>query len=105
MGKKRSHARAEGSTQISVSLPDWVLKEIDDAAAAEDRNRSNMIVKIFKDWLAEYKGEESKKNAPSSEAGATPAPGERIHYFPSPAPSDRLNIADEKPKPTRTPTR
>lgn len=36
--------RAEGKTQISISLPDALVKQVDQLAALENRNRSNYIV-------------------------------------------------------------
>lgn len=38
-----NHGRARGETQISLSIPISLLKEIDSLAAAENRNRSNFI--------------------------------------------------------------
>lgn len=36
--------RAAGKTQISISLPDLLVKQVDQLAASENRNRSNYIV-------------------------------------------------------------
>ncbi len=41
--KKKSHARAPGMTQISISLPESLVEKIDRMAQTENRNRSNFI--------------------------------------------------------------
>jgi metal-responsive CopG/Arc/MetJ family transcriptional regulator len=41
--KKKSHARAPGMTQISISLPEDLVEKIDKLAASDNRNRSNFI--------------------------------------------------------------
>lgn len=38
---------AEGKTQISISLPNWLIEAVDGAAAAENRNRSNYIATVL----------------------------------------------------------
>lgn len=38
-----NNGRAAGKTQISISLPQWLLAKIDVLAAREYRNRSNYI--------------------------------------------------------------
>ena len=45
--KKKSHARAPGMTQISISLPQELVDKIDQLAGLENRNRSNFIANYF----------------------------------------------------------
>jgi hypothetical protein len=45
MAKPRSHARADDSTQISISLPKSLLKQIDALAKEDGRTRSNWIAR------------------------------------------------------------
>jgi metal-responsive CopG/Arc/MetJ family transcriptional regulator len=40
---QRSHARAPGMTQITVSLPSDLVTRVDAVAGAENRTRSNFI--------------------------------------------------------------
>lgn len=48
--------RAEGKTQISISLPDALVKQVDQLAAAENRNRSNYIVNVLERVTREHTG-------------------------------------------------
>jgi 16S rRNA C1402 (ribose-2'-O) methylase RsmI len=41
----KSHARAEGETQITISLPKWLKDELSELATADDRSRSKWIVR------------------------------------------------------------
>lgn len=41
--KKATQGRAPGKTQISISLPTDLVEQVDQLAAAENRNRSNFI--------------------------------------------------------------
>lgn len=43
MPKKQTHGRAPGKTQISISLPQHLVAQIDTLAEKENRNRSNFI--------------------------------------------------------------
>ena len=43
MKKKKTYSRAPGMTQISISLPQDLVAQIDKLAEAENRNRSNYI--------------------------------------------------------------
>jgi metal-responsive CopG/Arc/MetJ family transcriptional regulator len=56
--------RAPDQCQVSFTLPKAVLAELDAAAGAENRNRSNFIVTVLKEWLASHKkaqgGEKSR---------------------------------------------
>lgn len=51
--KKSVHARAAGKTQISISLPQNLVEQIDVLAAAENRNRSNYITTALERLTAE----------------------------------------------------
>ncbi len=53
--KKKSHARAPGMTQISISLPEELVARIDEIAATDNRNRSNFI-STHLEQLAQAKG-------------------------------------------------
>ncbi len=43
MSSKINHGRAPGKTQISISLPQDLVAQIDRLAELENRNRSNFI--------------------------------------------------------------
>jgi hypothetical protein len=53
MPAKRSHDRAEDQTQISISLPKWLLDEVNRLAKADRRKRSNWIVRQLEQRIAE----------------------------------------------------
>ncbi len=44
----RHHLRAEGSTKISISIPQGLVDAIDAIALKEERNRSNMITVLLR---------------------------------------------------------
>lgn len=44
---KKSHSRAHGMTQISISLPEKLVEKIDRMAENEKRSRSNYIAYII----------------------------------------------------------
>lgn len=44
---KKSHSRAIGMTQISISLPQNLVVKIDNLAAEDKRSRSNYIAYII----------------------------------------------------------
>ena len=46
--KSRHHLRADGSTKISVSIPQELVDAIDAIALKEERNRSNMITVLLR---------------------------------------------------------
>jgi len=50
--KNRHHLRAEGSTKISVSIPQELVDAIDAIAVKEERNRSNMITVLLRRAVA-----------------------------------------------------
>lgn len=43
----KSHARAPGMTQISISLPQRLVKKVDRLSEKENRSRSNYIAYII----------------------------------------------------------
>ncbi len=45
--RKKSHSRAPGMTQISISLPEHLVKKVDDLADKVNRSRSNYIAYIL----------------------------------------------------------
>lgn len=46
--KNTQKRRAQGMTQISISLPQSLVEKIDRMADAESRNRSNYIATVMK---------------------------------------------------------
>ena len=48
----RHHLRADGSTKISVSIPQELVDAIDAIALKEERNRSNMITVLLRRAVA-----------------------------------------------------
>ena len=46
--KSRHHMRAQGSTKISISIPQELVDAIDAIALKEERNRSNMITVLLR---------------------------------------------------------
>lgn len=52
---KNSHGRAQGKTQISISLDLRTVKRIDEMGAFERRNRSNMIVTAMNEYYEDWK--------------------------------------------------
>lgn len=58
--KKRSHNRSDGFTQISLSIPKDVLAEVDAMARADDRSRSQWVVRELKKAVAEAKKDEGE---------------------------------------------
>ncbi|OIO59586.1 MAG: hypothetical protein COZ46_07030 [Verrucomicrobia bacterium CG_4_10_14_3_um_filter_43_23] len=47
--KKKSHERAPGMTQVSISIPKRLVDKVDRLAKVERRSRSNYIVKVLED--------------------------------------------------------
>ena len=54
--KKKSHARAPGMTQISISLPESLVDKIDRLADIDNRNRSNFIATYLEKLAGEDLG-------------------------------------------------
>lgn len=48
-----NNGRAKGQTQISISLDESIVSDVDKCALENDRSRSNMIRKILKEYLME----------------------------------------------------
>lgn len=44
---KKSHSRANGMTQISISLPESLVEKIDRMAGRQKRSRSNYIAYVI----------------------------------------------------------
>jgi metal-responsive CopG/Arc/MetJ family transcriptional regulator len=61
MKKKRSHARAAGQVTITISLPKDLYDYVCAQAQAEDRSRSNWIVRRLRELVDQAKGIEQGK--------------------------------------------
>lgn len=48
----RHHLRADGSTKISISIPQDLVDAIDAIALKEERNRSNMVTVLLRRAVA-----------------------------------------------------
>jgi hypothetical protein len=48
----RKSTRADGMTNISISLSESLVGKIDQMAGAENRNRSNFIVNVIQELVA-----------------------------------------------------
>lgn len=53
MNDNRNHGRAPDKTQISLALPITLLKQIEQIATHDQRNRSNCIVRLQSDAVAQ----------------------------------------------------
>ena len=49
MAKRKNQTRAPGMTQVSISLPEGLVGQIDEMADSENRNRSNFIACVLED--------------------------------------------------------
>ena len=67
--KKYTPIRSPDTTQISITLPTELLKELDEAAFAQDRNRSNLITVILKATLHHAKMQNASTPCPASGCG------------------------------------
>lgn len=54
MARKKKGLNAPKMTQISISLPDGLVAQIDEMAAADNRNRSNFIANEMQKIVEEY---------------------------------------------------
>ena len=54
MARKKSTTRAEGMTQISISLPQTLVAQIDKMAETDNRNRSNFIANTLQTMAKDY---------------------------------------------------
>lgn len=66
--KDRTHQRAESQTTMTISLPMTLLNEIDDLADADERSRSQWVVRELRKIVATKKaatqrGESEGRNA------------------------------------------
>lgn len=58
--EKKSHSRAIGMTQISISLPQSLVEKIDNLADEDKRSRSNYIAKVIQNLPESNKGNENE---------------------------------------------
>ena len=56
MARKSGTARIPGMTQISISLPQDLVKQIDEMARLDNRNRSNFIANSLQNLAKESLG-------------------------------------------------
>jgi metal-responsive CopG/Arc/MetJ family transcriptional regulator len=65
MKKSKSHARAPGETQITISLPQSLKAELSALAYQDDRSRSKWIVRELSKIVQEKEGQyRAKKGKP-----------------------------------------
>lgn len=77
---KKAINRAPGKTQISISLPESLVRQIDALAAGENRNRSNYIANSLQrlaDEAAYITGDGSGKALPPVSKAERTAPARR----------------------------
>ena len=62
MARKKGSTKVPGMTQISISLPQELVKQIDEMARLDNRNRSNFIANSLQNLAKECLGvADSKK--------------------------------------------
>ena len=62
MARKKGSTKIPGMTQISISLPQELVKQIDEMARLDNRNRSNFIANSLQNMAKECLGvADSKK--------------------------------------------
>ena len=62
MARKKGSGKIAGMTQISISLPQDLVKQIDEMARLDNRNRSNFIANSLQNMAKECLGvAEAKK--------------------------------------------
>ncbi len=62
MARKKGSTKVVGMTQISISLPQALVEQIDKMAEMDSRNRSNFIAKTLQDLAKDFSSvAESKK--------------------------------------------
>ncbi len=54
MARRKLLTRAEGMTQISISLPQSLVSQIDKMAELDNRNRSNFIANTLQNLVKDY---------------------------------------------------
>jgi metal-responsive CopG/Arc/MetJ family transcriptional regulator len=89
MPKERSHDRAKGQTQISLSLPAELVADIDALAKADDRSRSSWI---RRELIRKVAQEMAKKNI----SVLPPAVAAAAEYTSS---TPELKVAETETKP------
>lgn len=57
MARKKGSGKMIGMTQISISLPQDLVKQIDEMARLDNRNRSNFIANTLQNMAKEYLGD------------------------------------------------
>ncbi len=61
MARKKGSGKTVGMTQISISLPQALVEQIDKMAEMDSRNRSNFIAKTLQDLARDFSVAEEKK--------------------------------------------
>lgn len=56
MARKKGSGKTVGMTQISISLPQDLVKQIDEMAKLDNRNRSNFIANSLQNMAKECLG-------------------------------------------------
>ncbi len=54
MGRKKGSGKLAGMTQISISLPQSLVEQIDKMAELDNRNRSNFIANTLQNMAREF---------------------------------------------------
>ena len=91
--KSRSHERADGQAQISVSLPQSLLEKIDAHAKRDRRGRSDWIVNEIEKRIAfieaqealEREGKAARRISPFPSTAEASAPRGGVHLNEEPA--------------------
>jgi len=66
MARKKGSGKTLGMTQISISLPQNLVEQIDKMAEVDNRNRSNFIANTLQNLAKDFMGvAESKKKLAS----------------------------------------
>ncbi len=61
MARKKGSGKMIGMTQISISLPQSLVEQIDELAKFDNRNRSNFIANTLQNLAREQLGVSEKK--------------------------------------------
>ncbi len=61
MARKKGSGKTLGMTQISISLPQDLVAQIDEMAKMDNRNRSNFISNTLQNLAKEFTVSEAKK--------------------------------------------
>ena len=54
MARKKGSGKTSGMTQISISLPQTLVEQIDKMAESDNRNRSNFIANTLQNLAREF---------------------------------------------------